>query len=123
MQKMDTFTTSKAYAAEVLRDLFNTPLLDSCTDLETWAPIDVETRRCLNRLHDRDVDAEPPKEQWLRELQGVYKRGIDLWPGTIMHQTVAPLGLHDVRGQLVEFDRYLEAYVGRPVRYHFHPRG
>merc|ERR1711920_222469 len=114
-------------AAEVLRDLFTTPLLDKCEDFETWAPIDGETRHCLNRFSGRPLrDAETPKEQLLKELLEVYKRRRQGWPGNLklLGKPAVAVKLHDVRAQLVEFDRYLEAHGKRPpARFQFNPRG
>merc|ERR1719422_1727004 len=61
------------HAAEVIRDLFSTPLFHTCTDLEHWAPLGPLTRCCLARFAGRRPgDEEPgPAELW-RELTEVY---------------------------------------------------
>mmetsp|Transcript_84259 Transcript_84259/g.236868 ORF Transcript_84259/g.236868 Transcript_84259/m.236868 type:complete len:379 (+) Transcript_84259:1-1137(+) len=110
------------YAAEVLRDLFATPLLNGCTDLDTWTPIDGPTRRCLNRLHGRNDKDEVPQGQLLCELQEVYRRRFELWPSAILGEPSAALQLHDVRQQLSKFESYLRAHAGKSDRTAFSPR-
>ncbi|CAE8584250.1 unnamed protein product, partial [Polarella glacialis] len=85
------------HAAEILRDLFSTRVLDSCTDLGTWAPLDVPTRRCLNRLAGREPGAEPPPGQLLDELLEVYRKRQHFWPGDILGQASVELLLPDLR--------------------------
>ncbi|CAK0882531.1 unnamed protein product [Prorocentrum cordatum] len=111
-----------SHAAEVVRDLLPTPLMEHCTDLDRWAPVDEPTRRCLNRLHGRAPAAAPPADQLLRELLAVFGRRMQLWPASIAGAPSVELGLPELRAQLAEFERYLRARAGRPERSTFHPR-
>mmetsp|Transcript_4569 Transcript_4569/g.12066 ORF Transcript_4569/g.12066 Transcript_4569/m.12066 type:complete len:425 (-) Transcript_4569:8-1282(-) len=111
-----------AHAAEVIRDLFSTPLMIDYKQ-GAWAPVSSGARRCLARFvgrSDREGQALPAR--LLQEVREVYEKRRQHWPASILHQPVVELGLHDVQAQLGEFDRYLEACVGRPRRSTFFPR-
>merc|ERR1712039_1096443 len=98
------------------RDLFSTPLMGGCVDLDDWAPMDKYVRSCLNRFHGREIAEDTPEEQLLCELVSVYSQRHELWPTHICGEESVSLRLHDIRAQLVEFQRYLQAFGGKGER-------
>jgi len=110
------------HAAEIVRDLFGTPLLENCTDRDSWVPVGSGAKRCLNRLHSRDVGKDIHTDQLQRELLDVFAHRCSLWPGRIGDEPSVSLHLHDVQSQLAEFDRYLKAQAGIHERATFYPR-
>jgi len=109
------------HAAEVLRDLLPTPLLNGCTDLN-WAPVSSLARCCLARFRGRGADEEIDAEVLQQELQEVYQQRRSLWPGDILEEPSVQISLQDVQAQLGEFERYLKARAGKPERSVFFPR-
>jgi len=120
LQKVKGYSADKGvHAAEVIRDLFTTPLLKCSKELDSWAPVSKLARRCLNRLYDHE-NAETEKYQ--QELLEVFAKRHALWPSSILDDPSIDLRLHDVQVQLGEFERYLKARTKKPDRYRFHPR-
>lgn len=126
---VETLWTVKGYAtghgvhaAEVLRDLLPTPLLRGCADLDSWAPVSSNSRRCIARFRGRKPDEDVDSETLQQELHEVYQQRRSMWPSSILKEPSVQLTLPDVQAQLGEFERYLKARAGKPERSAFFPR-
>ncbi len=106
-------------AKEVIQDVCLTPLLDSCTDLDTYTPSGPGARRGLNRVFGRVFGNRLSESQALDEmlfLFSVRDKYVD--------DHMPKLNLHDIQFQLCERDKYLRVVngEGRPrSRYVYNP--
>jgi hypothetical protein len=91
-------------AYQVCVDMRFTPLLDSATDIATWAAAGPGTLRGLNRLHGRDKDAALSQGQALTEMRAIYR--------VVQQETGVPMDFSDVPNILCETDKWLRTKNG-----------
>ena len=103
-------------------DLRWTRYLRDAPDINTWAAVGPGSRRGLNRLHGRPVDAPLRQEQAVEEM--VELRELMAQPGALASWVQLP-DLSDVQNALCETDKYLRVKngEGRPRAMYVPGRG
>lgn len=98
-------------SAQVIADLKYVMPLRRCTDWHTFAASGPGSRRGLNRVLDRDVDAPWVEKKWLGEL---FKLNIQLQPylKKAKKPELPALHLQDLQNCLCEFDKYERTRLG-----------
>lgn len=92
----------------------------SWADKDVWAPMGPGSKRGMNRLHGRDIDAPLNKLQWERELRELIERLHKELPSIIMK------GVDGISAQSLccEYDKYIRALLGegKPKQF-YRPQG
>lgn len=105
---------------EFVTDLRWTPLLNTATDIMTWANPGPGAMRGLNRLYGRPLDSKQKKHLFVCEMRRVLEMSTDsdYWP------TYWPkLEMRDVEHTLCEFDKYERARLGQGRPRGVYPHG
>lgn len=100
---------------QIVADWSYTPLLQSATDLYTWAPIGPGSARGMNKLHDRPKDGMLKQEQFTVELQELMTSIFDA------AEFIPSLTAHDTQNCLCEWDKYTRLESGGQVRARYTP--
>lgn len=103
------FKGSGFMSKEVLQDCILMPMLENCTDRDTWTPVGPGARRGLNRIMGRDYDARLAESQAIQEcLQLTLAVQVHHWPFDDM-----ALSAHDIQFQLCEYDKMMRVKLGQ----------
>lgn len=92
-------------AAQVIADLKYVEPLQSAPDWYSWAASGPGSRRGLNRVLGRAVDAPWKELYWLEELNTLQTWLNARWPWDLLHA-------QDVQNCLCEFDKYMRVKLG-----------
>lgn len=93
--------------AQIIADVKYVQPLKSARDWWTWAASGPGSRRGLNRLMKRPVNASWPEAQWLEEVQALRERVTNT-----ADRYVPSLHAQDIQNCLCEFDKYERARLG-----------
>lgn len=96
-------------AYQVVVDMRWTRYLIGAPDIQTWAALGPGSKRGLNRLHGRPVDAPLSQAQGLAEMLEV--RQLSQQPG-VLAPWMHPIDLSDIQNCLCETDKYLRVKTG-----------
>lgn len=96
-------------AYQVVVDLRWTRYLIGAPDIQTWAAVGPGSRRGLNRLHSRPVEAPLRQEKALEEMLEL--RELSLQPGALA-PWMWPIDLSDIQNCLCETDKWLRVRQG-----------
>lgn len=96
-------------AYEVISDLRYTKLLESASDINTWANPGPGAMRGLNRIHGRALEPRLHKERYITEMQAVLAEAYERWPDG---EHWPRWEMREVEHTLCEFDKYERARLG-----------
>lgn len=103
------FAWGSFMTAQLICDLKYTRYLEDAPDWRTWAASGPGSKRGLNRVLGREVDAPWKEEEWLGELLKL-KAKID---PLVAKAKMPPLHAQDLQNCLCEFDKYERVRLGQ----------
>lgn len=109
------FNHGSFMAGQIVADWTYTPLLQSASDLYTWAPVGPGSSRGMNKLHERPKDRLMKQDQFTDELQELMTSMFDA------AEFIPSLTAHDIQNCLCEWDKYTRLESGGQVRARYTP--
>lgn len=95
-------------AAQVIADLKYVEPLSECVDWWTWAASGPGSRRGLNRVTNRPVNASCTEKEWLNQLQALHAAVQPL----VKKAKIPALHAQDLQNCLCEFDKFERVRLG-----------
>lgn len=89
-------------AYQAIVDMRFTKILNTASDIYSWAAAGPGTLRGLNRIYGRDKDCRLPQEQALIEIRETYK--------IIVNETEVQLDFSDIPNVYCETDKYMRTW-------------
>jgi hypothetical protein len=112
LQKLPGLGGSGFMAAQVVCDLKYTYVLETAKDWWTWCSPGPGSKRGMNRLHNREIDAAFSKEQWVKEIAELQKIVSKKFNLQICRKEMERFHAQDLQNCLCESDKYNRVLFG-----------